>query len=106
MSQNLGNKITTVSGLGTFTHVIENTALFDISCYSTLEPGSALVITINQNGTPMKTSGSPVPNAPWLQTEVKLSCTAGDTITIVLTSSSVSDSIPDAVKSTMGVVLI
>lgn len=88
-----------VEGLGTSTLTITNAGGYFFRCYSTLPQGSAMIITINKNGTPIATSALPVATARFTFIEGKTNCVPGDSITFVLSSSAAVDAMPNTIKS-------
>lgn len=68
---------------------------------------SQLQIVVNKNGSPQLTLGgatnNPSATQPSVAGAVKFSVSAADTVTVVLTSTSASDAIPNAVKTTINI---
>lgn len=96
----LGNNI--VTGLGTWQFNVPTTDYWSVKVIAFENPPSDLVITINHNGSPVIASavpstaqGSVILNAPII------TCTAADTITIVLSSILASDTLPNLIKSSL-----
>lgn len=97
------NTSSPVAGLGTSLFNVVTAGMYSLDVKSTLPTGSGLQIVINQNGSPVLTSGgvstNPTPTQPSLGCGVKLQCAASDVLTVVLSSSNNVDSNPNAVKS-------
>lgn len=91
----------TVSGLGTSTFIAPSTIHYSISVESTLTPPTGVQIVINQNGTPLITKAISAPSAMSTSASVIVAATAGDSITVVLTSSVLNDTLLNNVKSTI-----
>lgn len=104
MSQNIGTTVDVIDGLGTYTRTIATANPHSIRCYTTIDnQSSALVITLNLNGTPIATSLTAGPTNRWLEVDAYAQCAIGDVITVVLTSSSAADSVPGTLQSTISV---
>lgn len=111
------NTSTPFAGLGTATYTIVTTGIYTVSVKSTIPyiaagtsnnstvttGGSALQIVINQNGSPILTSGgvstNPTPTQPSLGARISFQATAADVITVVFSSANAVDAVPNAVKS-------
>lgn len=65
--------------------------------------GSALSLVVNLNGAPALTLTAPAPNQPMVAGKVQFSCAAGDSITVVLTSSAAVDAAPNAIKTMINI---
>lgn len=98
-SQNLA-----FSGLGTVTVKVPNTDVYSVSGkieLPTISSGSsqsAVVVVVNKNGSPVYTGAT---SSRGFQTVV--SCTAGDTLTIVLSSAATVDQSLNVIKSVMSI---
>lgn len=102
-----GYQSSNVEGLGTTTYVVATTGPHKVKVRSTMTPVSGLIITINLNASPTSTTPSVSVTAQALQLESKFQATAGDTITVVLTTSgSNNDITPNEVKSIITVDLL
>jgi hypothetical protein len=114
------NESTPFAGLGTSTYNVLTTGNYTVSCNSTIPfvqgtsanssstvGQSGLVITINQNGSPVVSIGgsasNPTPTQPSLGTSARIQATAGDVLTVVLTSANSVDAVANAVKSIVNV---
>lgn len=116
------NTSTVVGGLGTQTYTVPAgvaTQLYTLAVNFTIPyrasgmPGdststvgqSGLQIVVNKNGSASLTLGgaatNPTPTQPSLAGSVRLSLAAGDVVTVVLSSSSAVDAVPNAVKGTI-----
>lgn len=111
------NTSTVFAGLGTSTFTVVTTGLYTVAFKSTLPyqasgssndssvttGGSSLQVVVNQDtgGGPVAklTVGSPSPTQPLLGGSVSLLCTAGDVLTVVLTSAAAADNALNAVKT-------
>lgn len=80
-----------VVGLGTFVHTALKTSLYTVVVSSTVYDGSALSSSITQNSTLIATSPTIAPHQRQVNVQAVLNCTAGDTISIALTSSNAID---------------
>lgn len=96
---------TTFAGLGTAASVTASTSdIYNITGTLTIPTlittgiKSQVVVTVNQNGSPVFTSAQGVQG---FQTGVQ--ATAGDVITIVISSSLPADAAPQAVKTTLSI---
>lgn len=96
-----GNSV--VSGLGTFTYTVLAANRLEVQVKSTIPAGSGLLIVINNNGSPLVSSGgdstNPTPTQPSLGASTIANFAAADVITVVLSSSNAVDALPNAVKS-------
>lgn len=86
-------------GLGTFTHTTAHTAIYFVSSQSSVLPPSGLSVVINKNGSPVVTSAAPSAAEQLVSLQTLISCTAGDVITVVLSSSSANDLMLNSVKT-------
>lgn len=89
------------SGLGTLTYTIGAAGAHTITCTSTVNFGSGLVITINQNGSQVATTSALSTSATQqtLNLSTSFVCSVSDVVTVVLTSSAAIDSMLNTVKS-------
>lgn len=109
-----------VSGLGTFSYTVVADGTYTVRVQSTIPhaaggtsntstdvptEASALSIVVNQDvgGGPVAkvTVDTPSPYQPIMGTSVSLLCAAGDVLSVVLSSSSAADALPNAVKSSL-----
>ena len=92
-----------MAGLGNFAFTTTADGFYSVSCESTIPLGSALQIEFKQNSTSKGIFGgastNPTPTQESLAGSVKLQCTAGDVIHVILTSANSVDSLPNNVKS-------
>jgi hypothetical protein len=97
------NQSQSVAGLQTVTWTAAAAGPITVQCESTIPLASALQIVINQNGSPVVTSGgsatNPTPTQQSLGAQANISCAASDVITVVLSSANAVDALPNAVKS-------
>ena len=108
------------TGLGTATYNILTTANYTVQVQMTIpyvaagssdnsttaatDPAaSALQIVINNNGSPVLTLSNPSPTQPSLSGSAHFLGTAGQTITVVLSSTAAADAVPNAVKGIINV---
>jgi hypothetical protein len=75
---------------------------------STVTTGqSGLQVVVNQNGTPVLTSGgtssNPSPYQASLAGQVVINCAVNDVITVVLSSANAVDAVPNAVKGIINI---
>jgi len=88
------------TGLGTWTYTASVAGLYDIAAVASVLPPSGLSIVINQNGSPVATSLTPSAAQLSVSAQVmNLNVAASDVITVVLTSSTQSDTLPNALKT-------
>lgn len=104
MNTLLANQSTSVAGLttSTFTALTANT--FTVLVETTLVAPTGVQIVINHNGSPVETSAVASTNASSIGLGAQIACAIGDTISVVLTSSIVNDSIANNVKSNINIV--
>lgn len=97
------NQSCPMAGLGTATFTAQSAMRLAVMCQATLPVASGVQIVINLNGSPVVTVGgaasNPTPTQPQLAASTKLTCAAADVVTVVLSSSSAVDSVPNNVKS-------
>lgn len=95
------------AGLGTSTLTILSAGMYTFEVKTTLPLGSGVQIVINQNGSPLVTSGGvatePTPTQPSIGASTAVNCAAADVMTVVLSSSNAVDALPNAVKSVINV---
>lgn len=99
----LADQSRTVAGLGTLTFTAPSTIDYSVIVGSTLNPPTGLSIVINQNGSPVVSQPISAPSAMSAGASAIISCTAGDVITIVLSSSVNNDTIANNVKTTVSI---
>jgi hypothetical protein len=124
-TNSLGLNANEVAGLGTFSYTVPVGAggLYTLSCQSTLpyEQGtynnssvvpsvaSALQIVIQQNSTPLITIGgsaaNPTPTQPSMGTSARIQASAGDVLSVILSSANAIDAQPNSVKSIVNLYL-
>lgn len=94
---------TPVAGLGTFVYTTTVTGIYTLDCQSTLPNNSALQIVLKKNSSTLITAGgataNPTPTQPTLGARTQIQCTAGDTVSVVLSSANNIDTQPNSVKS-------
>lgn len=97
------NQSNPVAGLGTSTYNVLTAGVYFVEVKSTIPLASALQIVINQNGSPIVTSGGtatdPTPTQESIGAACSIQCAAADVITVVLSSANAVDGLPNAVKS-------
>lgn len=91
MSLALTDNQTHVIQLGTYTHVAGANALYRVLIRATYQPGSSLSMSIQHNSDTALTSAAPSSKQIHGELGTDLYCTAGDTITVVLSSSAAID---------------
>jgi hypothetical protein len=88
------------TGLGTWTYTASVAGLYDVSAVASVLPPSGLSIVVNQNGSPVATSNAPASAQQSVSAQVlDLNVAVSDIITVVLTSSTQSDTLPNALKT-------
>jgi hypothetical protein len=99
MNTLLANQSTSVAGLttSTFTALTANT--FMVLVETTLVAPTGVQLVINHNGSPIETSAVASTGASSIGLGAQIACAIGDTISVVLSSSVVNDSIANNVKS-------
>lgn len=90
-----------VTGLGTFTYIVQSTQMHFLSAVSQEQPPSSLSIVINQNGSPVASSSTPSAAQMVVGAQTHILCTAGDVITFVLSSSAPIDEQIGAISTTL-----
>lgn len=117
------NNSTVFAGLGTASFTVITTGLYTLGFKSTIPAivagskndstatagGSALQVVVNQDtgGGPVAkltvggAATNPTPTQQSIGGRVTLQCTAGDVLTVVLTSANAVDAVPNAVKTTI-----
>jgi len=110
------NNSTAIGGLGTQTFNVLTSGMYTVefkifipyiaagsSANSTAAAPSALSVVVNLNGSAKLTVSSPGATQPFVAGSVTLSPSAGDTITVVLTSSNAADNALNAIKGIVNV---
>lgn len=90
-------------GLDTMTHTVLNSTIYSVQVQLTEVPPSGLSVVVNQNGSPVFTAPALSPTQIAQQFKIAINCTAGDVITVVLSSSSAIDQQLNTVKSTISI---
>jgi hypothetical protein len=88
------------SGLGTSTFTIPAAGLYNMSAQAIQVPAVGMIITINQNGSPIATSSAFTGAQEILNAFAQVVCALNDVITIVVSSSSPTDISLIQVKNT------
>lgn len=97
---NMASQQTIASGLGTWSYTILTQGPHSVSVFSQVPAPSGLIITINQNGSPIAPTPAPFqPSQSEANVMVPLDCSVGDVITIVLSSSISNDPSVPFIKS-------
>lgn len=97
------NQTTESTGLSTTTFIAPTAGTYTVTGKLSLPmitgggPGSQVVVTVNQNGSPVSVG---LPGAEGIKAE--LNCAALDSITVVLSSSLASDSLLNVIKAAIG----
>jgi hypothetical protein len=92
-----------VSNLDTYQYTTQLASLYTVSMQLNEIPPSGVSIVINQNGTPMATSLPPSAVQSHIELSVLLNCAIGDVLTVVVSSSSLSDTGPNAIKALLNI---
>jgi hypothetical protein len=96
---NIINEAHDVVGLGTWTHTAIATALYNVQVQSTLAlPGSTLNIAIKLNGSSIVNATINSGDSR-LNLQTVLSCIPTDIITVVLSSTAITDQHPNHIKT-------
>jgi hypothetical protein len=95
----LDNQSTVFSGTGTVQHVAAQSALYRVSIRTTLPASSGLSVVIQQNGSTIVSSATPTSTQLELDLQTVISCTANDTLAVVLSSSAAADNGLNVLKS-------
>jgi hypothetical protein len=97
------NQSNPIAGLGTFNATIVKAGNYKVGFTTTLPLNSGVQVQVQQNSTPMLTTGgvstNPTPTQPAFGSSVELTCAANDVVAIVISSSNAADQIPNAVKT-------
>lgn len=81
------------AGLGTWSYTVLVESIHRLSVFSTYPSPSGLIITVNQNGSPINATSAPGSLQTESSVESLIPCQVGDVLTVVLTSADASDSI-------------
>lgn len=90
------------SGLSTDTYVVKTAAgIYSISTRTTMKPISGLVVTIAQSGSTSASFASAAASGgqKHLEMNAKFNCQIGDTLTVVVSSSTLGDLPPNLIKT-------
>lgn len=88
-----------VSGLGTFATVVTATGRYTCAVTASIPLGSGLSIVIKQGASSLYTLSSPTPTQQIMGGSTQIQCTAGDSISVVISSSTAADAVQNAVKT-------
>lgn len=97
----IADQSSSVSGLGTSTFVSPIARSFKVDAESTLNPPTGVQIVINKNGSAVATKAISSSTATTTGISAQIACAIGDTITVVLTSAVVNDTILNNVKTSI-----
>jgi hypothetical protein len=92
-----------LSNLDTYNHTTLLTSMYKVVVQATEIPPSGLEIVIQQNGTPMATAALPAATQSHVELQVRLNCTAGDVISTILSSASITDTDLNTVRATLAI---
>lgn len=98
-----GIKGNAVANLGTNTFNVLEAGVYKISCRSLMNAPTALIITINKNGSQLLQSGLPAITCREISLGTAELGNIGDNFTVVLSSSNANDAIANNVMSTITV---
>lgn len=88
-----------ICGLGTWTHTVALTQMYNVLVRCTEHQGSAISIVIQLNGVTQATSTAPSQPQRAINISQLLNCTAGDVISVILSSSAAVDQQLNNVKT-------
>jgi hypothetical protein len=93
-----------IVGLGTYTHVTANKALYRVQMQCLENPPSSVILIIKQNGTTMATTSlAPAASQEAVDLQTILNCALNDTISVVIASATSIDNQLNTVKTTVTV---
>jgi len=90
-------------GLGTMTFTIPSDGLYNVQVDGAENPPSGLAIVVNQNGVTKYTAPVITPTQIGYKFKTELSCTAADTINVILSSASAIDNLLNTVKTNVSI---
>ena len=90
-----------LTNLDTYNHTALNTSMYLVSVAVTEHPPSGLSVLIQQNGTTKATAAAPASSQSHIELQAILNCTASDTISVVLSSSTPLDQMLNKIKATL-----
>lgn len=90
-----------IVGLGAYTHVCANTSMYFVDARSSVNPASSVIITIAQSGSVTDSVSSAAPAATQNNIELRkvFNCTAGDVLTVTMSSAAAIDNQLNNVKT-------
>lgn len=90
-----------LNGLNTYVHTAKQNSMYTVECDTSIQPNSGVSVSIVQAGSASVTVSAPAPVPSQINIPLKaiLNCQIGDTITITISSSTVSDEQLNAVKT-------
>lgn len=89
--------------LDTYNHTALATSMYMVSCAVSEVPPSGITITIKQNGSTKATMAAPAAAQQLTQLQIVLNCVATDIITVVLASSTASDTGKNSFKAILNI---
>ena len=92
-----------ISNLDTYQHTTKLASLYTVSIQLNEIPPSGMSIVIKQNGTTMATSLAPSAVQSHIELSKLLNCAIGDVLQVVISSSSLSDTGPNAIKALLNI---
>jgi hypothetical protein len=81
-----------IAGLGTWTHTCGSTAIYSFKLSLFILPPSGMVVTLMQNSSTILTLPAPLTAQSHMEIDTLIDCTAGDILTLTLSSSVNTDS--------------
>lgn len=100
------SKQNSIADLGTWAHTVVTAGAYEIVVNSNMIAPSNLVITIKQNASTLATSATVQAGQTRLRASAYCRAVATDVISVVLTSSSAQDAIPDNIQSAINLIRI
>jgi hypothetical protein len=92
-----------ISNLDTYQYTVQSAGLYTVSIQLNEIPASGVSIVIKQNGSTMATSLAPSATQSHIELQKLLNCAASDVLQIVISSSSLSDTGPNAIKALLNI---
>ena len=92
-----------LSNLDTYTHTTANNGMYKVSIQVTEMPPSGLSVVIQQNGSTKATAAAPAASQSHIELQVVMNTAIGDTLSVILSSSVVTDQTINSVKGILSI---
>lgn len=94
-----------ICGLGAYVHTCANTQMYYVDAHASMDQNSSLIITIAQTGSRSASVSSAAPASSQKHVDLRniFNCTAGDVITVTMSSAAAVDNQLNRVKTIVNI---